>query len=128
MAVFAKSRTELYPTEIVAGVLVNLKKREIPSTMKELHTAFFQMRDKCPEVLSSFKFDTRGTFPYSPTIEQAITNLATSLLLERNNPKLNVYRRTKKLENHFRQSIKPKASTEDLKEISQIADYVSKTV
>ena len=129
MAVLVEnSRTGLYPTEVVAGVLANLSKDRIPSTKRELHTAFFYMRENCPEVLGGFRFDTRGTFPYSPTLEQATSNLATSLLLERNNPKLNVYRVTKKLRNHFKNKVRPKASERDLKEISQIADYVSKMV
>jgi len=121
-------KKKLYPTEIVAGILANVEKNQIPSTKKELHTAFYHMRAKYPEVLSCFRFDVSGTFPYSPTLEQATSNLATSLLLERNNPTLNVYRITPKLKRHYNKTVKPKASSDELIAISNVADYVTKTI
>lgn len=120
-------RQYLFPAEVVAGVLAFLaflQVEEIPSRKKILHSAFYDMREQGLEVLSRFRFDTRGMFPYSPTLEQATSNLATSLLLERNNPRLNAYRITDKLKNHFENHVKPKTSDDERDQMLKIADYV----
>lgn len=125
------SKKELLPTEIFAGILSylqDLEVAEIPSRQREIHKAIFEMRKKGLKILKQFRFDTTGVFPYSPTIEQATSNLATSLLLERNNPRLNKYLLTSKLKSHFETNIKPRASNDALKQINRIAQHVRERI
>jgi len=121
------NRKELLPTEVLAGVLAclhNMDVNEIPSRQREIHSAIYDMREGGKTVLKSFRFDTSGIYPYSPTLEQATSNLATSLLLERNNPRLNRYLLTERLKNHFENNVKHRVSNKKLKEINSIASYV----
>ncbi len=122
------TKMQLLPTDILSGVLYYLHDAyeidEIPSRKRKIHTAFYQMREKGVSILDSFKFDTRGMFPYSSTLDQATSNLASCLLLERNNPKLNIYLLTEQLNDYFENNVKSKASKEDIKQMSTIAEHV----
>ncbi len=120
------NETRLLPTEIVAGVLATLRnqggRESIPTRKAEIHRAFYEMHKQGLSLVSDFRFDTSGTFPYSPTLEQATNNLATCLLLERNNPKLNLYLLTDKLETYFESEVKrhvPDAQFDEMKAIAK---------
>lgn len=122
------TKMQLLPTDVLSGVLYYLhgayKISKIPSRKRKMHTAFYEMRGKGVSILDSFKFDTRGMFPYSSTLDQATSNLASCLLLERNNPKLNIYLLTEQLNDYFENNVKSKASEEDIEQMSAIAEHI----
>ena len=117
----------LLPTDILEGVLAHLYEdnlASIPTSKEPLHSAFYKSKMQGVKLLEDFSFDTSGTFPYSPMLEQATSNLATCLLLERNNPKLNAYLLTERLHSHFESDVGLEASLSDIQAIDDIANVL----
>lgn len=52
---------------------------------EKLHQVFYQLRCKDPEVLASISFRKRVFFPESAALDQALSNLEATGLLERRN-------------------------------------------
>ena len=120
-------KTRLTPTEVVAGVFACLRAKgteAIPNRREEIHSAFYHMRNQGLGILNDFRFDTRGMFPYSPTLQQATSNLATSLLLERRNPKLEVYGITEDLGRYYDQTVMPRTTRRERQQLEKTAAHL----
>ena len=118
---------KLLPTEIVASILSNLpgKKKKLPTELRKIHPIFFSMRNSGIGILQDFSFDNRGTFPYSSTIDQALSNLETSRVLGRTNPDLDKYVITQGLKNYYQRYIKNKLDSPRLEEVKKVARELS---
>ncbi len=114
---------KLFPTEVIASILSNLppRKKGISTNMRNTHQVFFDMRITCKNILSDFRFDRRGTFPYSRTIDQAFSNLETSKILSRTNPDFDRFEVTKNLKQYYEKHVEYKLSPTQLEETKKIA-------
>jgi hypothetical protein len=124
---------ELYPTEIVAGVLSNIskKKKYLPTELRVIHSRFYKVLKRHPALLSEFHFDRRGTFPYSPVIDEAFCNLETAHVLPKTNPNLDRYEITEKLRTYYTNHIEDQVNQisedlrDDIKSIAVELDEIS---
>ena len=118
---------KLLPTEVIASILSNLprRKKEISTDPRKTHQVFFDMRITCKNILNDFRFDRRGTFPYSRTVDQAFSNLETSKVLSRTNPDFDKFQVTSNLKQYYKKYIQHKLSPTQLKETKEIASKLA---
>lgn len=113
----------LFPTEVAAGALAFLAKKNklLSSRLKDIHPIFYEMRQQGLSVLNEFRFDTRDIYPYSETLDQAMSNLLASKSIWYTGPNLNVIEIDDNLTRYFEKYVKPKLNRRQIKELQQIA-------
>ena len=116
----------LFSTDVIAAVLSELPvdKKHLPTELRRLHPIFFKMSDLT--IFNSFRFDQRGTFPYSLSVDQALSNLETAGVLPRVNPKLDRYEITSNLRKYYESNVKAKLTPRQKTEVVKVAHELSK--
>lgn len=74
--------------DVVSGIFYHIKKhkKEILSADREnLHTTFYNIKKKYPDVMLLFTFRLREHFPESSQLDQALSNLDASGIITRQN-------------------------------------------
>ena len=114
---------KLFATEVVASVLSNLPLHTyLPTELRKLHPIFYELRHECTELMKDIRFDKRGTFVYSQSLDQAFSNLETAKVLPRVNPDLDKYEITLQLRNYYSSRIENKLSARQLEDAKHIAE------
>ena len=79
----------LSPDEFLIAILNNIQREEkdrtFPTDREKLHNAFYILKKKYPEQMSSFRFRDKGFFFESEELDQALFDLEASKLLHRHN-------------------------------------------
>jgi len=75
--------------------------------------------------MKDIRFDKRGTFVYSQSLDQAFSNLETAKVLPRVNPDLDKYDITPKLREYYRRRLEKKLSDRQLKDAKRIAEKLA---
>ena len=118
---------KLFATEVVASVLGNLptSTERLPTELRKIHPIFYNLRHECTELMKDIRFDKRGTFEYSQSLDQAFSNLETAKVLPRVNPDLDKYEITLKLRDYYRSRLEKKLSARQLKDAKRIAEKLA---
>lgn len=118
---------KLFATEVVASVLGNLPTStdRLPTELRKIHPIFYNLRHECTELMKDIRFDKRGTFVYSQSIDQAFSNLETAKVLPRVNPDLDKYEITLKLRNYYSSRLENKLSDRQKKDAKRIAQKLA---
>ena len=117
---------KLFATEVVASVLGNLPtSTRLPTELRKLHPIFYNLRHECTELMKDIRFDKRGTFVYSQSLDQAFSNLETAKVLPRVNPDLDKYEITSKLRKYYSSRLEKKLSDRQLKDAKRIAEKLA---
>ena len=117
---------KLFVTEVVASVLSNLPPHtQLPTELRKLHPIFYNLRHECTELMKDIRFDKRGTFVYSQSLDQAFSNLETAKVLPRVNPDLDKYEIIPKLREYYSSCIESKLSNRQLEGAKCIAEKLA---
>ncbi len=118
---------KLFATEVVASVLSNLPShtRHLPTELRKLHPIFYNLRHECTELMKDIRFDKRGTFVCSQSLDQAFSNLETAKVLPRVNPDLDKYEITPKLREYYSGRLEKKLSDRQLEDAKRIAQKLA---
>ena len=118
---------KLFDTEVVASVLGNLptSTERLTTELRKIHPIFYNLRHECTELMKDIRFDKRGTFVYSQSLDQAFSNLETAKVLPRVNPDLDKYDITPKLREYYRRRLEKKLSDRQLKAAKRIAEKLA---
>lgn len=116
---------KLFATEVVASVLGNLPTDRLPTELRKIHPIFYNLRHECAELMKDIRFDKRGTFVYSQSLDQAFSNLETAKVLPRVNPDLDKYEITSKLRDYYSSRLEKKLSDRQLKDAKRIAEKLA---
>lgn len=74
--------------DVVVGIFRQIKqhdKAKLSADRETLHTLFYEMKLKYPEIMSVFTFREREQFPESSQLDQALSNLDAAGLISRQN-------------------------------------------
>ena len=118
---------KLFDTVVVASVLSNLpeSKKHLTTELRKLHPIFYNLRHECTELMKDIRFDKRGTFVYSQSLDQAFSNLETAKVLPKVNPDLDKYEITSKLRNYYSSRLENKLSDGQKKDAKRIAQKLA---
>lgn len=118
---------KLFATEVVASVLGNLPTStdRLPTELRKIHPIFYNLRHECTELMKDIRFDKRGTFVYSQSLDQAFSNLETAKVLPRVNPDLDKYEIIPKLKKYYSSRIESKLSNRQLEGAKRIAQKLA---
>ena len=118
---------KLFATEVVASVLGNLpmSTNRLPTELRKIHPIFYNLRHECTELMKDIRFDKRGTFVYSQSLDQAFSNLETAKVLPRVNPDLDKYEITLKLRKYYSSRLENKLSARQLEDAKHIAEKLA---
>lgn len=117
----------LLSTEIVAGILSNIPedKERLPAELRKIHPIFYELYNQGLELVKLFSFDSRGTFPYSYTLDQALSNLETARILPRPNPDNDEYFIGQNLRQYYKKRIEPRLTDTQVDEMKKLAERLS---
>jgi len=76
-------------------------------------------------MMKDIRFEKRGTFVYSQSLDQAFSNLETAKVLPRVNPDLDKYEITHKLREYYRRRIEKKLSDRQFIDAKRIAEKLA---
>jgi len=118
---------KLFDTVVVASVLSNLpeSKKHLPTELRKLHPIFYNLRHECTELMKDIRFDKRGTFVYSQSLDQAFSNLETAKVLPKVNPDLDKYEITDKLREYYSSRLENKLSKRQIEDAKRIAEKLT---
>lgn len=118
---------KLFATEVVASVLGNLPTStdRLPTELRKIHPIFYNLRHECTELMKDIRFDKRGTFVYSQSLDQAFSNLETAKVLPRVNPDLDKYEITPELRDYYSSRLEKKLSDRQLEDAKRIAEKLA---
>ncbi len=72
--------------EVVAYLFATIGDEDITANDYVLHSAFYELKKKHPELLDELSFTSGQIFPFSADLQRAIFNLQRSELMEAPNP------------------------------------------
>lgn len=90
--------------DVVSGIFYYFKKHnhEVLSADREkLHRAFYEIKEKYPEAMSTFTFRVREQFPESSQLDQALSNLDAAGMITRQNMAPRYYHLESALDNSY---------------------------
>ena len=118
---------KLFATEVVASVLGNLPTStdRLPTELRKIHPIFYNLRHECTELMKDIRFDKRGTFVYSQSLDQAFSNLETAKVLPKVNPDLDKYEITDKLREYYSSRLENKLSKRQIEDAKRIAQKLT---
>ena len=119
--------------DVIVGILFHMKKRKInrlTADREKLHSAFYKMRDKYPQVMSFFSFREREVFPESIQLDQALSNLDATGLISRQNLTPRYYSFEDSLGNSYKNILKYILPAAGIKEdqLKKLADNIAELV
>jgi hypothetical protein len=113
--------------DVVAAIFFFLEKDEIPLDTQKIHTAFFEVKKKFPELLDEVLFSTKDVYPYSRELEKVLFRLGASDLISWLNPDFKVLRISEKSKNFIREKILPlfdRHQQENLKQMGKLFEQL----
>ena len=110
------------PEDILISIFYFFPKSEFPADRQLLHTAFYELSRKDPELLNEFTFNTDKLFPTSEELDQALNNLEFSRYLRKFNPHLDHYQIEEVNNSYFKSKLEKEFSGYEsrIKELSEI--------
>lgn len=118
----------LSPTDIITGIVAYLFESnvtEFPTDRRQVHKALFQLREELGGILRYIPFDTRDIYPYSPAVDEAISNMQATDDLQRNNPRMARFKIGASAKQYFDVILAPEFSAKQKKEMKAIAERLA---
>ena len=104
----------------IAAILLKSGMEYIPTDLKMLHTAFYQIAKAHSDFFPNLSFKIGGRFPYSDALDQTFPGLAIAGLLSCENPEYDFYRIREEQRQIILEKIFPLFSPEEQTEIEAI--------
>lgn len=105
-------QTPLCPDDLVIAVLHRVRgrhnERVFPTERERLHSAFFELKQRHPDLFHDFHFRNKGFFYESEELDQALCNLEASRLLHRHNETPKYYFVQVRLDRSYEEFVKGK--------------------
>ena len=121
----------LSPTDIIAGIVACLfdsNVTEFPTCLLSVHKALFQLRQELGGILQHIPFDTRDIYPYSPAVDEAISNMQATDDLQRNNPQMARFKIGASAKNYFDTILAAEFSAKQKEEMKAIAKRLAEAL
>jgi len=107
----------------IAAILYTTGLDRIPTDLRILHTAFYEISKDHNEFFNDLHFKIGGRFPYSESLDQVFPALAISGLISCENPEYDVYtinlQQKKLIEKNILPLFSSETETDDIKKIAE---------
>ncbi|TYO94788.1 hypothetical protein [Desulfallas thermosapovorans] len=89
----AETKTDIRPDELIMAILSQLEDDTLEKNLAKIHRALYYLKQnpKFADYLWEFDFDVMGLSPFSDLLDQVLSRLETSHLLDTSNPSYGTY-------------------------------------
>ena len=114
------------PDDIIAGIICQMKETEISASPLKIHRAFYELKQKHPDILRPFNFFKGNINHFSKLLERVLFRLEQASLLGTINPTFDYYNIRDDTKEKFKKMVLFRFSNEEKDELKTIAKELEK--
>lgn len=108
------------PDDVIASIFSFLTVNQIPLDIKRIHSAFFKLKQKYPDMFEQFVFSRKGYYPYSTLLERVLFRLQNSDLINTINPDFKICIISKESKKYIKKNILLLFKEEDRSKLAEM--------